>query len=64
MAPNQIHDLAYDALNAAVAVIQEKLGVKTGDTAGIYFSGDSATLEDLTRYIRLELSLVKDNKPE
>lgn len=35
----QIADLANDAANVAIAHIQEKLGIPTGDFAGLYFSG-------------------------
>ena len=34
-----IYELAAEALNAAVAHIQDRLGVDTGDFAGLYFSG-------------------------
>jgi hypothetical protein len=37
---DQIQDLAYDALTAAVQLIQDRLGVTTGDCAGIVFSDD------------------------
>ena len=34
-----IGELATEALNVAVAHIQDKLGVDTGDFAGLYFTG-------------------------
>jgi hypothetical protein len=36
---NEINDLAKSALDVACAFIQEQLNVKTGDLAGLYFSG-------------------------
>ena len=62
MTPNEIEALAYEALDAAAVVIQEKLGVKTGDAAGVFFCDDVA-LDNLIGYINFELSLAKDNKP-
>jgi hypothetical protein len=35
-----IAELAAEALNVAVAHIQDRLGVETGDFAGLYFSGN------------------------
>lgn len=37
----EIADLADEAGNIAIAHIQEKLGQKYGDFAGLYFSGDA-----------------------
>lgn len=34
------YDLAHDALNVAVLHIQNALGVKHGDLAGMFFTGD------------------------
>lgn len=58
MTPREIEDLAEDALNAACLEIQKKLGVESGDVAGLYFSGTEA---DAVRiifrdYIKYELS--------
>jgi hypothetical protein len=50
----QIKELAEEALNTAIHLIQERMGVQTGDLAGIFFSGeDPARFE---AYIRTELS--------
>ena len=40
MTKQQIDDLAGNALSQACAYIQDALGVKTGDTAGLFFSGE------------------------
>lgn len=39
MTNEQMADLANEAGNVAIAYIQEKLGIPTGDFAGLYFSG-------------------------
>ena len=54
-----IDDLAEDALNAACLVIQEKLGVTTGDLASVFFS-DDIVRDQLINYINSELS-AKEN---
>lgn len=54
MTNEQIQALAYDALTAAVLLIQERLGVTTGDCAGIVFSDDLAQ-NLLADYIRAEV---------
>ena len=58
MNQEQISDLAYEASNEAIRVIQDRLGVRFGDFAGIYFCGDR--LDDLmsilSDYIRAEIS--------
>jgi len=42
MTNEQIANLANDAANVAIAHIQEKLSIPTGDFAGLYFSnGDN-----------------------
>ncbi len=50
-----------EALDAAARVIQDALGVKTGDTAGAFFSGEEGekVLESLSRYFDLEVSMLK-----
>jgi hypothetical protein len=58
MTRNEIEQLADDALNAACLCVQEKLGVASGDVAGMFFSGP---VEDeirliLARYIKSELN--------
>ena len=35
-----IEDLAREALDAAALCIQDRLGVETGDLAGLFFSGN------------------------
>jgi len=46
-------------LHEACRHIQDALGVTTGDTAGLYFTGDreEIILDILTRYIDTELML-------
>jgi len=58
MKNEQINDLAYAALDAACASIQDALGVKTGDFAGMYFSGErhDAIIAILADYIGAEIS--------
>ena len=55
--PQGIDDLADEALNAAVLLIQDRLGVETGDLAGLFFSGlaEHDIKEWLRRYIKSEL---------
>ena len=36
---NEINDLAESALDVACAFVQEQLNVKTGDLAGLFFTG-------------------------
>lgn len=52
-----------NALNAAVKTIQDALGVKTGDTAGVFFSGaiDAQVRLPLREYMNLELDLMDAN---
>lgn len=49
-----IEALVERAVDAACAVIQEKLGVKTGDLAAQVLS-DGTIERELTRYVRAEL---------
>ena len=52
-----IAELAAEALNAAVSHIQDKLGVETGDFAGLYFSGirEEAMEAVFKQYIEQEI---------
>jgi hypothetical protein len=60
--PQGVEDLADEALNEAVRYIQDKLGVETGDLAGLFFSGvaERGMKELLTHYIRSELKAHED----
>lgn len=53
----QIEDLAGNALSQACAYIQDELGVKTGDLAGLFLTGEPQdTIESILRdYIRREI---------
>lgn len=63
MTDDQIQDLAYDALTAAVLLIQDRLGVTAGDVAGIVFS-DNLVQNLLADYIRTEVQHAKFNKEQ
>lgn len=54
---NEISDLAMSALDEACRHIQDHLGVKTGDLAGIFFSGEAQSIIEsiLQDYIRTEI---------
>lgn len=54
---SQIEALASDALNQVCLSIQDALGVKTGDLAGIFFSGEAQSIIEsiLQDYIRTEI---------
>ena len=52
-----IESLVESAVDAACAVIQDKLGVKTGDLAAAVLS-DGTIERELTRYVRAELAVV------
>ncbi|ANN80843.1 hypothetical protein [Bordetella flabilis] len=54
--PIDIDALAEDALNAACLLIQQRLGVKDGDLAGVFFSDDT-TRNELRTYIKQELEI-------
>lgn len=56
--PQGIDNLAEEALDTAVRVIQDRLGVETGDFAGLFFSGSAGdeTREWFRRYIKSELN--------
>lgn len=53
----EIQDLAEEALNAACRVVQERLGIKSGDLAALYFQGHTErVITDILRgYIRTEI---------
>ena len=53
----EVQDLADEALNAACRVIQERLGIKSGDLAALYFQGRTErVITDILRgYIRTEI---------
>lgn len=53
-----IEALAAEALDLAVAHIQDKLGVQTGDLAGQWFADGSVT-ETFSRYMRLEMAYLR-----
>ena len=59
MNKDQIQNLAENALHEACRHIQDALGIQSGDTAGLYFTGDreEIILDILTRYIDTELML-------
>ena len=59
MKGNQVRWLADQALNEACRHIQDALGIKTGDVAGMFFSGDNKDqIEEILReYISLELQI-------
>jgi hypothetical protein len=52
-----VKSLVERAVDAACAVIQEKLGVKTGDLAAAVLS-DGTIERELTRYVHAELAAV------
>lgn len=58
---SRIEMVAEDALNAAVAVIQDSIGVTEGDFAGLFFaSDDGEKIRDiLKKYMAAELSFNK-----
>ena len=55
-----IESLVERAVDAACAVIQDKLGVKTGDLAAAVLS-DGTIERELTRYVLAELAAVDDD---
>ena len=55
-----IEALVERAVDAACAVIQDKLGVKTGDLAAQVLS-DGAIERELTRYVHAELAAATDS---
>jgi hypothetical protein len=57
MTKQQIDDLAGNALSHACAYIQDHFGIKTGDTAGLFFTGEPQDIIEsiLQDYIRTEI---------
>ena len=57
MTKQQIEDLAGNALSQACAYIQDHFGIKTGDTAGLFFTGEPQDIIEsiLQDYIRTEI---------
>ena len=53
----EIQDLAISALDVACAFIQEQMNIKTGDVAGIYFTGNKQDIIEsiFKEYIRTEI---------
>lgn len=60
MTDNEITLLAHCALDAAAKVVHDRLGIKTGDLAGVMLGGGEA-LYEMEQYIKHEL-LLKENK--
>jgi len=60
-----VEDLARDALDAAASCIQERLGVATGDLAGLFFSGmiERDLIKIFEQYIKAELRDAGHNVP-
>lgn len=62
---NDAIDLADHALNQACLVIQDTLGIKSGDIAGLFFTGEKGDqfIALMKEYILMELSYMrKDNQ--
>jgi hypothetical protein len=55
MSEDDIGNLAQEALNVAVAHIQQKMGIPWGDTAAVWFS-DGDVEDNLREYIKIELN--------
>ena len=57
MNKQEIQELAENALHEACRHIQDALGVKTGDTAGLFFTGEPQDIIEsiLQDYIRTEI---------
>jgi hypothetical protein len=53
----EIEDLACSALNVACSFIQEQMNIKTGDLAGLFFTGEPQDIIEsiLQDYIRREI---------
>ena len=56
-----IHRLADEAANHAIAYIQDQIGQKSGDVAGLHFSGDrwNFLTNILSDYIQTEIMYSK-----
>lgn len=59
-------ELIKQSLNIAVRHMQDALGVKTGDIAGVFFSGanDQAVRDIFRQYVMLEIAFMNDHKEE
>jgi len=59
MTNQDIQTLAENALHEACRHIQDALGIQSGDTAGLFFTGarEEVVLDILTAYIDTELML-------
>ena len=57
MTKQQIDDLAGNALSHACAYIQDHFGIKTGDVAGLFFTGEPQDIIEsiLQDYIKTEI---------
>ena len=57
MNKQEIQELAENALHEACRHIQDALGVKTGDTAGLFFTGNRQDIIEtiFQEYIRTEI---------
>jgi hypothetical protein len=58
---NEINDLAGSALDIACNFIQEQMNIKTGDLAGLYFSGNRKEIMEsiFQDYIRQEINFME-----
>lgn len=63
MKNSEIQSLADDACNVAIAHIQDKLGVKSGDLAGLYFTYEKWNLltEIVSSYIKSEINFASED---
>jgi hypothetical protein len=59
MTKQDIQNLAENALHEACRHIQDALGIQSGDTAGLFFTGarEEVVLDIFTAYIDTELML-------
>jgi len=51
----EIDLIASEALDALCLSVQERLGVKSGDLAGMYFGGEHPILEIIRDYVSAEI---------
>lgn len=61
-----IDSIAENAFHSAIAMIQEKLGQTTGDTASMYFSdgGDEEIIDKLKEYAQFEIDNLNSDELE
>jgi hypothetical protein len=52
-----VDEMAKDAVSGACLFIQNRLGVKDGDVAAAFFSGENPVTDGLQEYIHAELSM-------